>query len=302
MCPLCNIKECGNYISELSTAQRTKLFERLFKERMNVKQRAIMQTFNSVGAEWNQTLYTTLLKYLGSTHNGSAMEQLSKIVTHTMLAKERGELRALEAMLLGGAGLLALYPEDGYIKMLKEEFNHLSAKYNITPMSVDAWRLHGIYSNTHPTLRLIQFAASMYKQSISFSAAMECRTRKDVHTLFSGCASEYWLDNFNLDRHKSNASARIGSFTSDLLGINVVIPIIIANGIYMEDRTLVNQAMELAKSIPTEDNRYIKMWQSGNAPLSISAIDSQALLHLSRAYCEGKHCDICWVYRIDAIR
>lgn len=302
MCPLCNIKECSAYILGLDAAKRTKLFERLFRERMNLKQLVIMDIFHSSGEEWNQTLYTTLFKYLGSTHNGVAMERLSKVVTYTMLAKERGELRTLEALLLGGSGLLDLYPEDSYIKMLKLEFSHLAAKYNITPMSAEEWQLHGIYPNTHPTLRLVQFAASMYKQSISFSAAMECATRKDVHRLFSGCASEYWLDTFYLGRGKVDASARIGSFTGDLLGINVIIPTLIANGLYMEDRGLIARAMNLAKSIPTEDNRYIKMWQTPDAPISISAIDSQALLHLSRTYCENRECQKCWVYRIDAIK
>ena len=153
MTPRGNITECSAYIAELDAQRRAILFERLFKERMNLKQQVIMQTFKSVGEEWNQTLYTTLLKYLGSTHNGAAMEQLSKVVTYTMLAKERGELRTLEALLLGGAGLLDLYPEDGYIKMLKLEFGHLAAKYSITPMSAEAWQLQNIYPNTYPTDR-----------------------------------------------------------------------------------------------------------------------------------------------------
>jgi hypothetical protein len=302
MTPHGNIAECSAYMAELEPQRRAILFERLFKERMNSKQRVITETFKSAGEEWNQTLYTTLLKYLGSTHNGAAMEQLSKIVSYNMLAKESGELRTLEALLLGGAGLLDLYPEDGYIKMLKLEFSHLAAKYSITPMNAEVWRLQNIYPNTHPTLRLVQFAASMYRQSISFSEAMKCHTRKDVHGLFSGCASEYWLDNFYLGTTKHEASARIGSFTSDLLGINVIIPTLIANGLYMDDARLIRQAMELAQSIPTEQNRYINMWQRGSAPISISAIDSQALLHLSRTYCENGACDKCWLYRIDAIR
>ena len=137
MTPRGNITECSAYIAELDSQRRARLFERLFKERMYSKQRVITETFKSAGEEWNQTLYTTLLKYLGSTHNGAAMEQLSKIVSYNMLAKESGELRTLEALLLGGAGLLDLYPEDGYIKMLKLEFSHLAAKYSITPMNAE---------------------------------------------------------------------------------------------------------------------------------------------------------------------
>lgn len=290
-----NISACANYLGEIDAEERTRLFEKLFKERVNVKRENIMRTYKEVGEDWNQTLYTLLLKYLGSTHNGNAMEQLSRVVTYNMLAKERGALLNIEALLLGGAGLLELYSEDSYIRALKEEFTHLRAKYNITPLCAEVWRLHNIYPNTHPTLRLVQFAASVHKQALSFAAATECRTRKDVHTILSGAASEYWLENFAFGANVT-ASAHIGAFTNDLLGINVIIPILIANGVYMEDRELISHAFTLAKNIPAEDNRYIKMWQNSAFPIAISAIDSQALLHLHRTYCENKLCKACFVW------
>lgn len=291
-----NISACATYLRDMEVEERTRLFERLFKERVNLKRESIMRTYKEVGEDWNQTLYTLLLKYLGSTHNGSAMEQLSHVVTYNMIAKERGALLNIEALLLGGAGLLELYAEDGYILALKEEFNHLKAKYNITPLSSEVWRLHYIYPNTHPTLRLVQFAASVHKQALSFAAATECCTRKDVHKILSGTASEYWLEHFAFDKAGVNASAHIGAFTNDLLGINVIIPILIANGVYMEDSELISRALTLAKSIPAEDNRYIKMWQNIASPIAISAIDSQALLHLHKNYCENSLCKACFVW------
>ena len=291
-----NISACAAYLGEISAEERTRLFERLFKERVNQKRESIMRTYKDVDEDWNQTLYTLLLKYLGSTHNSNAMEQLSRVVTYNMIAKERGALLNIEALLLGGAGLLDLYAEDSYILALKEEFNHLKAKYNITPLAPEVWRLHYIYPNTHPTLRLVQFAASVHKQALSFAAATECSTRKDVHKILSGAASEYWLEHFAFDRAGITASAHIGAFTNDLLGINVIIPILIANGVYMEDSELITRALTLAKNIPAEDNRYIKMWQNHTSPIAISAIDSQALLHLHKNYCENSLCKACFVW------
>lgn len=293
-----NISECALHLSQIEACEREQLFERMFKERMNVKRENIMASYKALGEDWNQTLYTLLLKYLGSTHNGEAMEQLSRVVTYGMVAKERGTLTNIEALLLGGAGLLDLYEEDSYINTLKGEFAHLRAKYNITPLASEAWQLHNIYPNTHPTLRLVQFAASVYQESLSFTAATECHTRKDVHKLLAGAASEYWLSHFAFGA-ETNASAHIGAFTKDLLGINVIIPLLVANGVYMENRELITRAMILAKSIPAEDNRYIRMWQKPAAPIAISAIDSQALLHLHRTYCENNLCKACliWVKR-----
>lgn len=290
-----NISTCAAYLGEIDAEQRTRLFERLFKERVNIKRESIMRTYKDVGEDWNQTLYTLLLKYLGSTHNGSAMEQLSHVVTYNMIAKERGALLNIEALLLGSAGLLELYSEDGYIRALKEEFAHLRTKYNITPLASEVWRLHNIYANTHPTLRLVQFAASVHKQALSFAAATECNTRKDVHNILSGAASEYWLEKFAFGANIT-ASSHIGAFTNDLLGINVIIPILIANGVFMEDSDIITRALNLAKSIPTEDNRYIKMWQNPAAPISITSIDSQALLHLHKNYCENNLCKACLVW------
>lgn len=293
---LSDITACATYLGEIDADERTHIFERLYKERINIKREGIMRTYKEVGEDWNQTLYTLLLKYLGSTHNGDAMQLLSRVVTYSMVAKERGTLLNIEALLLGGAGLLELYPDDSYIRALKEEFIHLRAKYNITPLAPELWRLHNIYPNTHPTLRLVQFAASVHRQPLSFAAATECHTRKDIHKILSGSASEYWLENFAFDRAGITASAHIGSFTNDLLGINVIIPILVANGVFMEDSELIIRAFTLAKSIPAEDNRYIKMWQNPAAPIAISAIDSQALLHLHRTYCDNRLCKACLVW------
>ena len=290
-----NISACAAYLGDADAEERTHIFERLFKERVNIKRESIMHTYKEVSEDWNQTLYTLLLKYLGSTHNGEAMEQLSRVVTYNMIAKERGALLNIEALLLGGAGLLDLYTEDSYIIALKEEFIHLRAKYNITPLSAEVWRLHYIYPNTHPTLRLVQFAASVHQQALSFDTATECSTRKDVHQILSGAASEYWLEHFAFGSNVT-ASAHIGAFTKDLLGINVIIPILVANGVFMENSELISRALMLAKSIPAEDNRYIKMWQNPATPIAISAIDSQALLHLHRTYCENNLCKACLVW------
>lgn len=290
-----NISACAAYLGNLDTEERMHIFEQFFKERVNIKRESIMRTYKEVGEDWSQTLYTLLLKYLGSTHNGEAMEQLSRVVTYNMIAKERGVLLNIEALLLGSAGLLDLYPEDEYIKMLKEEFIHLRAKYDITPLSAEVWRLHYIYPNTHPTLRLVQFAASVHQQALTFDTATECRTRKDVHKILSGAASEYWLEHFAFGANVS-ASAHIGTFTKDLLGINVIIPLLVANGVFMENREFISRALILAKSIPAEDNRYIKMWQTPAAPIAISAIDSQALLYIHRTYCENNLCRACLIW------
>lgn len=293
-----NISSCALYLSQIEAAEREQLFERLFKERMNIKRENIMVAYKSLDEDWNQTLYTLLLKYLGSTHNGGAMEQLSRVVTYSMVAKERGTLSNIEALLLGGAGLLDLYEEDSYIAMLKGEFTHLRAKYNITPLPAEVWQLRNIYPNTHPTLRLVQFAASVHREPLSFAVATECHTRKDVHKILSGAASEYWLTHFAFGAERT-VSAQIGTFTKDLLGINVIIPLLIANGVYMENCELIARALTLAKSIPAEDNRYIKMWQNPASPIAISSIDTQALLHLHRYYCENGLCRAClvWVKR-----
>lgn len=284
--------ECTWLISKLSPALVKHLINILSHERMMRKHYEIVQTVKDNSNNWLLASLITLLRFICGRHNRVAAERLAHIVTPRTIMLERSSLMRLEALLLGSSGLLDLYDEDDYIRQLRAEFDHLAAKYSIKPMLPGEWQLSGFYANSHPTLRLAQLAASFHNEELLLSDVATCTRRKDVHKLFSGHASEYWVRNFIPKNHDCTASSRIGAFTSDILGINYVAQMIFAYGEYICSDMLIESAIALLEEIPSERNKYTKLWNS-HATITRTAYDSQAMIQLSREYCEKENCAKC---------
>ena len=295
----CNTSRCVVSINELDALHRQELLNRLSYERLQRKYNDIIAIYRSSDQDWGQTMHTLLFGVVGGRSNKMAFQRLATRVRYAMLMRENSALTSLEAMLLGGSGLIELYPDDEYISFLKEEWRHLRAKYDISPMDISEWQLHHIYPNNHPTLRLMQLAASLHNGAISMQSVTGCCCRKDVYELFSGRASAYWVKQFMYDPTK-NITRRIGQFKSDMLGINFVAQMTFAYGSYTQSDTLINRAIGLLEDIPSEQNIYTERWNS-RGKISNNSFESQALLQLEFEYCSAhrhKQCPLAECLRI----
>lgn len=290
-------QECCQHLLSLNDLDINTLITQLAFERLERKARDIMATFRQRGDSWNETFHAMLLGVLGGMDNRGAMLMLSERVTSNMLMRENGSIVKLEALLLGGAGLLDIYGDDDYLSLLREEFTHLAAKYNIMPMVAGEWQLMGIYPHNHPTIRLTQLAACFLNRDFTMQSAIQLRTSRQVYEFFSGETSDYWLQNYVPNNNRSVTSYRMGHIKSDLLGINLIAPLMYAYSIYTQNSATLNHAIELQESIAPENNRLTQPWTRCGFELH-NAVESQALIQLSKEYCAHQRCNSCPLARL----
>lgn len=288
---------CSQHLGALDPLRRATLLVDLAHERLLRKYNDIEEIRREVADDWAQTLHVMLFRFIGGSHNRTATERLAKIATCHIVMRENSSLRNIEALLLGTSGLLDIYADDDYTTYLRQEFDHLAVKYNIEPMLAGEWQLTGMYLNNHPTLRIAQIAACLHENMITMQSITACQTRKDVYKLFSGKASDYWATNFVPRSKNFEIGRRVGSFKSDIMGINLVVPMMYAYGRYSNSDRLIDRSLQLLERIPAENNRYIATWNSSNYSAK-TAFDSQALLQLSKEYCERSRCAECPLARV----
>lgn len=286
------LSRCIEGISNLEPIYRYDLINKLAYERFERKYHDIVEIYRATKENWGQTLHEMLFRVVGGTSNKWAFQELARRAKYSMVMRENSSIVSLEALLLGTSGLLELYPEDSYIRHLKDDFAYLSAKYEITPLEVKDWRLKNIYPHNHPTLRITQLASCLHNGTLTMSAITSCRNRKQVYRLFSGRSSEYWVERFMPNASSIEITRRMGQFKSDLMGINFVAQMQFAYGSYIQSNALIDNATALLEDIPAEDNRYIKMWNSVTA-IAKNAYESQAMIQLSTEYCIKRRCDEC---------
>ena len=284
--------ECCRHIQSIDALCLSTLLTRLAYERLERKARDIMRTFLLCNESWNECFHTMLLGVLGGMDNRAPMLRLAERVTNNMLMRENSSKVKLEALLLGGAGLLDIYGDDDYLQLLRQEFTHLRAKYNIKPMSATEWQLTNIYPHNHPTLRLTQLAACYFNRDFTMQSALACTTNKAVYQFFGGETSDYWLDNFSVANSRSVMNYRMGHLKSDLLGINLIAPMMFAYSTYTQNEAALNNAIHLQESIVAENNKYTKPWSMAGFEMR-NAFESQALIQLSKEYCSRLRCEEC---------
>lgn len=283
---------CRKYLAEVDERELRQIITQAGDQRIMRKYAFIMEVYESVWQNWYQTFYMMLFRTMDASINKESYFRLAERIPYKYLMREICSLTSVEAMLIGGSGLLNLYPEDEYITTLKEEWNHLAAKYNFTPMRFTDWNLSKVRPYNHPVLRLAQLAMLLHKKDFFVNSILQCKTPNDIVELFSIEASEYWKSHFIPAHESKMIPKRLGKEKCYLLGINLVAPIQYAYYFNVGRDDLQKQAMDLLEEIPAENNKYIRNWQTmGIYPEN--AFESQGLLQISTEYCNKNRCDEC---------
>ena len=150
---------CGGYLTGLEPLARHEVCTALVFDRLGRKMRMVGELHAAAGENWNETFYRLYFRTLGDRLNLRAYLRLAGLVPYKAILRERLTPHAVEALLLGASGLLALCPDDEYTSDLRATFAHLSAKYGIDAMQPGEWTLDGLRPANHPVLRLAQAAA-----------------------------------------------------------------------------------------------------------------------------------------------
>ena len=288
---------CSGFIAQMNSLNRYELYTTLLFERLERKVEVVETLYKEGLQNWNQTFYLLYFRTLGDSKNQQCYLDLARRVPYQILMRERSTPHAIEAMLLGASGLLALYDIDEHIILLNRIYEHLAVKYQIETIPPRQWDLTSIRPANHPVLRLAEVSEFFSQDDFLFDRIMECRTVEDVHKLFRTEASEYWSTHYIPGIESDESPKRIGNFKAEMIGINLVAILQFTYGSYMSKEHLRESALNLLERIPAENNRYIRNWYDASGLKARNAFESQALLQLSKEYCQEKRCENCPVGR-----
>lgn len=288
--------ECAHWLADADRLVRVSIFEKLLMERFERKFSDIMRVFEVSEHDWPQTFHVMLFRAMGGNRNREPYMKLASKATYVMALRERTSVTMVEALLLGTSGLLEGCYFDDYIHILRDHYKYLSSKYNLVPMRAGEWEQGGNYPRSMPIQRIVQLASFLAGNDFVFDRMVSCRTRADVHALFSAEASHYWSTHYIPDGSSRTCPKRIGEDKADLLAINLVAPMMFAYGDRTRKEELKTAALELLASIPAENNAITRGWTGAGVPLG-NATDSQAVIQLRNEYCAAGQCASCRVGR-----
>ena len=268
--------------------------ERLAIERLEEKLAPIQQAMEQTQNNREEVFYRFLAKNFGMKVNAEPFERLARATPLLILAKHKGNLFQIEALLFGQAGMLNNDFKDDYPNRLKKEYQFLKNKYKLTPIHLSEWKRLRLRPANFPTIRIAQFAQLIHISQRLFSRVLWVQKLKEINELFNVGVSEYWKTHYLFDKESKFRNKNLGPSAVKLITINTIIPFLFHYGKEKQEDTFKDKALMLFNSIKPESNQIISTWKElGISPDNAS--QSQALLQLRNKYCDHKKCLECMI-------
>jgi hypothetical protein len=282
---------CEDYLDSIDELTKRQWLDELFVERLQLKSEEVYSVLSHSGTDWEAVLFYTLAKSFGLQHNGEQFQKMATAVTHQVFHKESDDLMHLEALLLGMAGLLSAEFQESYPKQLQKQWEFLQAKYQISDESTTPVTFYQVRPDNFPTIRLAQLAALYHNRFPLFQKILLTNDINELTSLFQVKTSDYWNTHYNFDKPTAPKSKGITDSFIQLLIINAVVPIKFAylrwQGIEEESKLL-----SWMEQLKPEDNKIVSFFRNYKVNVA-NALDSQALIHLKKNYCDQKRCLDC---------
>ena len=289
---------CGKAISQLPSIIMKSTMSRLLAERLEEKTRLIERIFHHCKQRWDDTLLKTTIRSFGFGVQSWVFDEWGGILNTQALGKHSDNQVQVEAIFFGQAGLLEddsipyYYKEEAkksnYYNELKSEYRFLQKKFNLETLDYKKWG----NGNTTPHLRIARLATLYYTKRITVSEILSKHTLTDIYNLFNGQPHGYWSNHTCFGGTETIGNGNMKQKQVDVVIINSIIPLLYIYGKHRKEQELCERAEDLLFHIDSEENSIIKRWRQEGITAECAA-DSQALLQLSRSYCNTVNCIKC---------
>ncbi len=284
---------CADKLPKIDPWVIRRQLTRVLPERLERKTGELKTLLTYTENHWENTFYIAMAKAFGFKINAVPFELLAKSLSLQILAKHKNNLRQLEALLFGQAGMLEDQEvHDDYFLDLQKEYKFLQHKYRLQPLKKHIWKFMRIRPVNFPTVRLAQFAALIARSSHLFSKILLLEDMKTLHNLLSVSAGSYWDTHYIFGKESKSRKKSLGKSAINNIAINTLVPVYFLYGKEKDNETYIEKSLDLLEQLEAEKNHIVNLWESTGVEVK-TAFDSQALLELYSSYCHPKRCISC---------
>jgi len=285
---------CEKDIAKVDAFVFQNWLERLYFERLERKSEFVLSLLKDSKNDWEQVLFSLLLKNFGLKINGAAFLSLAQALDLSIIRKLRSDIFQLESVFFGMSRLLEDETIlDSYYLKLKNEYQYLTNKFDLNADRVLKPEFVKIRPPNFPTIRLSQLANLYGTHQNFFNKLINTKSIEELYSLFDVSASSYWKDHFTFGKPSKKSTKKLTKSFIDLLIINSILPLKFCYAQH-HGKDENEEIVDIIKSIKTENNSILSNFKDQGV-ISKSAKDSQAMLQLYHEYCTKNKCLHCAV-------
>ena len=283
---------CSAVIDSIAPLVRHSWLSALAVERLRGKTGLVAERLARFGGNWEDVFFVSLARNFGFGVNGDSFERWAAMLPFRAMDKHRDSLRQVESLMFGISGLLREGSGDAYEEDLLREYAYLKHKFSLPEPPDFSWKLLRMRPGNFPHVRIAQLARIYQSSPSLFSRVLDCGSVDELRRLFKCGTSDYWHTHYTFGHESPGRRRMLSDRSADLVVINTVVPFLYAYGSYTGDGASCDKALALLESVGAEDNHVVRNWvRVGIVP--DNAADSQALIELTREYCQKRKCFFC---------
>lgn len=284
---------CAEFKHQVNEVILNTFIEKLAIERLKRKIDDIELLLEKTNNNWSQVLFIFLARYLGSSLNNDAMQQMAYSIDINILKRNIQDVKIIESLLFGQAGMLEEEIDDDYFKDLKKEYNYQKRLHQLTPLPAHTFKFSKIRPSAFPTYRIAQLSRLIVNKVLDLDYISQLSTLADFEKLFDIESSNFWDFHYTFeDKQTKKHSFKLGKTSVDILIINYISPILFAYGKYKNQEELCDKSLEILESIKPEMNSIVKNFEAIKLKPK-NALNTQALIQLKNEYCNKFKCLEC---------
>ena len=283
---------CAENLDFFDTVYIRQVLDKMVIERLERRREKIFHELVNYDYKWEQVFMILLFSSFGMGINSVPFELLAKSIDYKIIYENRDDLRVLESLLYGQAGLLNEKCEHEYFRDLLAKYEFLRVKYRLIPMQREIWKFLRLRPNNFPTIRISQLANFLAGVDNILDFILES-DYEQIRKKLAVNASEYWQEHYRFcDEPHQKKRRSIGAKALDSIFINAIVPFIYSYARYQGDEKLVEKSLEFLHGVKFEDNRITRYFKNLNLS-GRTAFDSQGIIELYTAYCSNFRCLEC---------
>lgn len=306
---------CASVLPSIPSISKSSWMSALHIERLELRTNQIMTRLGRLEHNWEDTLFVTIARNFGFGKNGDAFETWAHSIPMAAVGKHRDNLFQIEAIFFGQAGLLeeveaqdsrvsdpsvnrfsessAVRPQDDYYLRLRREYIYLRQKFSLTPIDPVLWKFLRMRPQNFPHIRIAQLAMLYFTGKINLSKLLNADSIEEISYMLHTQVSDYWRTHYTFNSPESPIhDKQLSKASLQLIVINSVVPMLFAYGKYKHNEDTCTKALNFMERLKPEKNHIITSWAQAGV-LCANAADSQALIQLTREYCEKHDCIRC---------
>ncbi len=286
---------CGSQLPALDTDKVKLWLQALAIEKLEQRAKDIFQLADQLQYHWEQIFIIYLFRAFGLKQNKEAFDALARKVPVELIKKYQHSPIKMEALLFGIGGFLDNRKSvEAYHKQLTQEYHFLKHKHQLSDIPITYWKLGRVRPANFPTLRIAQLSNLLCANKSGFQFMIEASKESILHQLAEVTTSEFWKTHYQFEKASKEKNKQLGKARIQLLLIHAIVPMLFSYGKYRKDDSLVEKAVDIFESIPAESNAIIAKWKSTGIHAK-HALESQALLHLKKEFCDRYRCTSCQI-------